>query len=79
MIFMILAASNALDGTLAPYRPPTFQFWAPGVWARGTWGMNDEWDAASGGGPTATGDFGRRRMGAFIKRGGVGSLRRGGR
>jgi len=65
MFLVILEAQNALSGTFAPYRPPYFNFWAPGVWARGTWGMNDEWTPASGGGggagPAKTSWFYRRR------------------
>ncbi len=49
-MFLILVASNALDGTLLDYRPPTFQVWERGVWQRGTWGMNDDFEPAGGGG-----------------------------
>ena len=61
MIFMILLASNALDGTFSDYRPPTFQVWEAGVWERGTWGMNDEWAPAGGGGGLVADMFFRRR------------------
>ena len=62
-MFLILVASNAMDGTYLNYRPPTFQVWERGVWERGTWGMNDDWDPASGGGGIANMFFRRRRRG----------------
>lgn len=46
-MFLILVANNAMDGTLQPYRPAIFRTWQAGAWARGTWGMNDEFSAAS--------------------------------
>jgi hypothetical protein len=67
-MFLILVASNAMDGTYLDYRPPTFQVWERGVWERGTWGMNDDWDPAGGGGGGGGGTrvtqrlFGRRRI-----------------
>jgi hypothetical protein len=66
-MFLILVASNALDGTLLDYRPPTFQVWERGVWERGTWGMNDDFDPASGGGAPTTG-FARRRAATFLRK-----------
>jgi hypothetical protein len=60
-MFLILVASNAMDGTYLDYRPPTFQVWEAGVWERGTWGMNDEWAPASGGGGLVADMFTRRR------------------
>ena len=61
MIFMILAASDALDGTFAGYRPPTFHVWERGAWERGSWGMNDEWLPAGGGGGGGVVDLFLRR------------------
>jgi hypothetical protein len=60
-MFLILVASDAMDGTLLDYRPPTFQVWARGVWERGTWGMNDDWGPAGGGGGGVANMFSRRR------------------
>ena len=65
-MFLILVASNAMDGTYLDYRPPTFEVWARGVWERGTWGMNDEFEAA-GGAPTIT-SFSRRRTAMFARK-----------
>jgi hypothetical protein len=66
-MFLILVASNAMDGTYLDYRPPTFQVWERGVWERGTWGMNDDWDPAGGGGAPTTG-FARRRAATFLRK-----------
>ena len=68
-MFLILVASNAMEGTLLDYRPATLTVWERGVWQRGSWGMNDEWSAAGeGGGGGTVQDIGvpferRRRRG----------------
>lgn len=61
-MFLILVASNAMDGTLLPYRPATLTVWERGVWERGSWGMNDDWEAAGGGGGGGGGGSGSTRV-----------------
>ena len=58
-MFLILVASDAMDGTLLDYRPATLTVWARGVWQRGSWGMNDEFEAAAA--PSLSGGFRLRR------------------
>ena len=60
-MFLILVASNAMDGTLQGYRPPFFVRWAIGAWARGSWGMNDEFALTGGGSANALQDYTQRR------------------
>lgn len=67
-MFLILVASDAMDGTLLDYRPATLTVWARGVWQRGSWGMNDEFEAAGGGGAPTITSFSRRRTAMFARK-----------